>query len=45
MWIELDRTGRSPRWQTAAPWLIAAVVLHGSYNLVVTLWELAGGSF
>ncbi len=43
MWRELEVSGRRPDFQMAAPWIIAATVLHGGYNLVVTWLEVFGG--
>ena len=41
MWTVTDRDGIVPRFRDAAPYLIAAVVVHGLYNLTVTLLEVA----
>ena len=41
MWTVTDRSGIVPRFRDAAPYLIAAVVVHGLYNLTVTLLEVA----
>jgi len=41
MWMITDRDLSAPRMSHAAPFLIAAVVVHGLYNLTVTLLELA----
>ncbi len=40
MWTITDRDLTAPRIRHAAPYLIAAVAVHGLYNLTVTLLEL-----
>ena len=41
MWIVTNREHRVPRMRHAAPYLIAAVLVHGLYNLTVTLLEIS----
>jgi len=41
MWIITNREHHVPRMRHAAPYLIAAVVVHGLYNLTVTLLEIS----
>lgn len=41
MWIITNREHRVPRMRHAAPYLIAAVLIHGLYNLTVTLLEVS----
>lgn len=43
MWRALDVQGRRPDFRVAAPWILAATVLHGGYNLFATWLELFGG--
>ncbi len=43
MWHSLEAHDRRPDFKTAAPWIIAAALLHGAYNLFVTWLELFGG--
>jgi RsiW-degrading membrane proteinase PrsW (M82 family) len=43
MWRTLDGQGGRPVFGVAAPWIIAATVLHGGYNLFATWLELFGG--
>jgi RsiW-degrading membrane proteinase PrsW (M82 family) len=43
MWHGLDAHGRRPNFRVAAPWIIAATLLHGGYNLFATWLELFGG--
>jgi RsiW-degrading membrane proteinase PrsW (M82 family) len=43
MWADVDRRAVPPRFTLAAPWLVAAMIVHGFYNGAVTIWELAGG--
>ena len=45
MWKITHTNLTPPRLRHAAPYLIAAVVVHGLYNLTVTLAELTGGIF
>ena len=40
MWMITHRDRTAPRLRHAAPYLIAAVVVHGLYNLLVTVLEL-----
>jgi RsiW-degrading membrane proteinase PrsW (M82 family) len=41
MWMITNREHRVPRVRHAAPYLIAAVLVHGLYNLTVTLLEVS----
>ena len=43
MWHALDVQNRRPDFRVAAPWIIAAAILHGGYNLFATWLELFGG--
>jgi RsiW-degrading membrane proteinase PrsW (M82 family) len=43
MWHNLETHNRRPDFKMAAPWIIAATVLHGGYNLFATWLELFGG--
>ncbi len=45
MWMITHRDRSAPRLRHAAPYLIGAVVVHGAYNLTVTLLELTGVIF
>jgi RsiW-degrading membrane proteinase PrsW (M82 family) len=40
MWLQTDRNGEAPNLRVAQPWLVGAAVLHGTYNLAVTIAEL-----
>lgn len=40
MWSRTHRTGEQPNMRVARPWLVGAAVLHGTYNLAVTIAEL-----
>jgi len=44
-WRRTERTGRRPSLDHAYRWLVLAVLVHGSYNLVATLLELAHFEF
>jgi RsiW-degrading membrane proteinase PrsW (M82 family) len=39
MWSRTDRLGEPPNLKVAQPWLVGAAVLHGTYNLAVTIAE------
>ncbi len=39
MWRQTHRTGQAPRPASAAPLLIVAIILHGLYNVTVTMLE------
>lgn len=43
LWITVD-SGTTERWtfRPAVPWMVAAMVLHGAYNLAATVLELTG---
>lgn len=43
LWTTIDQ-GRTDRWvfRPAVPWLVYAMVLHGTWNLAATLLELTG---
>lgn len=43
MWYSLDTHDRRPDFKVAAPWIIAATILHGSYNAFAIWLELFGG--
>ncbi len=45
MWMTTHRDRSAPRLRHAAPYLVGAVVVHGGYNLAVTLLELTGVIF
>lgn len=45
MWTITNRDLTAPRLRNAAPYLVAAVALHGLYNLTVTLLEVTGVVF
>ncbi len=40
MWVRTHRHGEAPDMRHARPWLAAAAIVHGSYNLAVTIAEL-----
>jgi RsiW-degrading membrane proteinase PrsW (M82 family) len=40
MWRLTDRTGVAPTSKVALPWFIAAVIVHGSYNMLAVILEL-----
>ena len=42
-WHSLDAHNRRPDFKVAAPWIVAAAILHGSYNLFAVWLELFGG--
>lgn len=39
MWSRALRSGRSPSFSDVQPWLVAAAVWHGAYNLFAVLLE------
>lgn len=43
LWTTIHE-GRTERWvfRPAVPWMVAAMVLHGAYNLMATVLELTG---
>ena len=43
MWRMLPNQGLRPDFKVAAGWIIAAVIVHGGYNLFATWLELFGG--
>jgi RsiW-degrading membrane proteinase PrsW (M82 family) len=43
MWHSLDAHNLRPVFKVAAPWIIAAAILHGAYNLFAVWLELFGG--
>ena len=43
MWHFLDVHNRRPDFKVAAPWIVAAAILHGGYNLFAVWLELFGG--
>ena len=45
MWRLLWQQRRRPRFGVAAPWFIAAIVIHGTYNLVALLLAYSRYSF
>jgi len=45
VWSEFQRQERMPRLADGAPWIVAAMLLHGAYNLTVTVLEAGGMEF
>ena len=45
VWSEFQRQERMPRLADGAPWIVAAMLLHGAYNLTVTILEAGGMEF
>ena len=45
IWTEFQRQQRMPQLAHAAPWIVAAMILHGLYNFTVTMVEFAGLQF
>ena len=45
VWTEFQRQQRMPQLSDGAPWFIAAMLLHGTYNFTVTIMEVAGLHF
>lgn len=43
MWHSLHAHDRRPDFKVAAPWIIAATLVHGGYNAFATWLELFGG--
>ncbi|HWH31842.1 MAG TPA: PrsW family glutamic-type intramembrane protease [Egibacteraceae bacterium] len=42
MWRRARESGHRPSFSDAQPWLVAAVVWHGAYNVFAVLLEFAG---
>ena len=42
IWTEFQRHKRMPQLSDGAPWFVAAMLLHGFYNLTVTILESTG---
>ena len=45
VWTEFQRQQRMPQLSDGAPWFVAAMVLHGTYNFVMTMLQVAGLHF
>ncbi len=45
VWAEFQRQERMPRLSDGAPWIVAAMLLHGAYNLTVTVLAVGGLEF
>ena len=45
VWTEFQREQRMPQLSDGAPWIVAAMILHGTYNLTVTVLQAAGLQF
>lgn len=45
IWSRFQKEGRAPVLADGAPWIVAAIVLHGLYNGTVTLLQFGGLDF